>query len=159
MDDIEREAIRDEGYHPAVVAALDRVRAELAAVGRAVATDEPPGLTHQPQLLHHREVVCQTPAFDCLAVLEPQDPERRYIDLPAGRWYPEELTLMGSCTAPVGNREGTFSEHEVERILVIREGGARHLDARPVSRTTAALKARSLNVIHQVLRDEFVNEF
>jgi hypothetical protein len=37
MDDIEREAIRDEGYDPddpAVVAALDRVRAEPAAVGR-----------------------------------------------------------------------------------------------------------------------------
>lgn len=35
MDDIEREAIRDEGYDPddpAVVAALDRVRAELAAM-------------------------------------------------------------------------------------------------------------------------------
>jgi hypothetical protein len=33
MDDIEREAIRDEGYDPddpAVVAALERVRAELA---------------------------------------------------------------------------------------------------------------------------------
>jgi hypothetical protein len=40
MDDIEREAIRDEGYDsddPAVVAALDGVRAELAAAGRAVA--------------------------------------------------------------------------------------------------------------------------
>jgi hypothetical protein len=39
MDDIEREAIRDEGYNPddpAVVAALDRVRAELAALGRAI---------------------------------------------------------------------------------------------------------------------------
>jgi len=35
VDDIEREAIRDEGYDPddpAVVAALDRVRDELAAV-------------------------------------------------------------------------------------------------------------------------------
>jgi hypothetical protein len=40
MDDIEREAIRDEGYDPddpAVVAGIDRVRVELAAVGRAVA--------------------------------------------------------------------------------------------------------------------------
>lgn len=38
MDDIEREAIRDEGYDPddpAVLAGLDQVRAELAAVGRA----------------------------------------------------------------------------------------------------------------------------
>jgi hypothetical protein len=37
MDDIERAAIRDEGYDPddpEVVAALDRVRAELAAVLR-----------------------------------------------------------------------------------------------------------------------------
>jgi hypothetical protein len=36
MDDIEREAIRDEGYDPddpTVVAALDRVRAERAAMG------------------------------------------------------------------------------------------------------------------------------
>jgi hypothetical protein len=35
MDEIERAAIRDEGYDsddPAVVAALDRVRAELAGV-------------------------------------------------------------------------------------------------------------------------------
>jgi hypothetical protein len=40
LDDIEREAIRDEGYDPAVVAALDRVRAELAAVGVAFATAE-----------------------------------------------------------------------------------------------------------------------
>src|SRR6516225_10097707 len=112
-------------------------------------------LTHQPQLLHHREVVCKAPAFDRLAVLEPEDPERRYINLPARRWYPEELTFMGSGIAPVGNREGTVSEYEVERILVIREGSARHLDARPVSGTTAALKTRSLNVVHQVLRDEF----
>ncbi len=29
MDEIERAAIRDEGYDPAVVAALDRVHAEL----------------------------------------------------------------------------------------------------------------------------------
>jgi hypothetical protein len=39
MEDIEREAIRDERYDPddpAVVAALDRVRAELAAVRRGV---------------------------------------------------------------------------------------------------------------------------
>jgi hypothetical protein len=37
MDDIERAAIRDEGHDPddpAVVAALDRVSAELAAVGQ-----------------------------------------------------------------------------------------------------------------------------
>jgi hypothetical protein len=38
MDDIEREAIRDEGYDPddpAVVATLDRVRAELARAARS----------------------------------------------------------------------------------------------------------------------------
>ncbi len=36
MDDIEREAIRDEGYDPddpKVITALDRVRAELAELG------------------------------------------------------------------------------------------------------------------------------
>ena len=36
MDDIEREAIRDEGYHPddpAVVAAIDCVRWELSMLG------------------------------------------------------------------------------------------------------------------------------
>jgi hypothetical protein len=38
MDEFERAAIRDQGYDPddpAVVAALDRVRAELAAVLRS----------------------------------------------------------------------------------------------------------------------------
>jgi hypothetical protein len=40
MEDIERAAIRDEGYDPddpAVIAALDRVRGELAAIMGVVA--------------------------------------------------------------------------------------------------------------------------
>ena len=73
--------------------------------------------------------------------------------------YTHELALMCACRASIRHGEGFIGQDEIERVPIVREGRASHLHARSIPGTAASLKTRKVDMVNEILSDEFVDQF